>query len=47
MEVLRAAIERLISVMEADNLSVEERRVVGVVVLVLVILVLSILYVRE
>lgn len=47
IEVLRAAIERLMSVMEADNLSVEERRVVGVVVLVLVILVLSILYVRE
>lgn len=60
-EVLRAAIERLISAMEADNLSVVERRVddevVSVVergvddddevVLVVVLVVLSIMYVRE
>lgn len=62
-EVLRAVIERLISAMEADNLSVVERRVVvlvsvgerrvvvGVlsweVVVVLVLVLLSIMYVRE
>lgn len=56
-EVLRAVIERLISAMEADNLSVGERRVVmgvlsgvgGVlsVDVVLVLIVLSIMYVRE
>ena len=57
-EVLRAMIERLISAMEADNLSVGERRVMGVseggmvvvvvvVVVVLVLIVLSIMYVRE
>ena len=38
-EVLRAAMERLISVMEADNLSADERRVLVVVVLVVVVLV--------
>lgn len=61
-EVLRAVIERLISAMEADNLSVGERRVVVLVSVgerrvvvgvlswegvVLVVLVLSIMYVRE
>ena len=56
-EVLRAVMERLISAMEADNLSVGERRVVmgvlsgvgGVlsVDVVLVLIVLSIMYVRE
>jgi len=47
-EVLRAAMERLISVMEADNLSADERRVLVVVVFVVVLLVevLSILYRR-
>lgn len=52
-EVLRAAMERLISVMEADNLSADERRVLVVVVLVVVVFVvvllvevLSILYRR-
>lgn len=60
-EVLRAVIERLISAMEADNLSVGERRVMvlvslgerrvmlsgDVVLVVLVLVVLSIMYVRE
>lgn len=57
-EVLRAVMERLISAMEAESLSVGERRVVmvvsvgvvgvvGVVVVLVVLIVLSIMYVRE
>ena len=46
-EVLREAIERLISAMEADNLSAEDRRVLVLVLGVMIVLlveVLSILY---